>query len=181
MEEYTRPKYVYPPDASIALTAPHKQFYSPQAHSKHRGFERPVAQQHVQHLMSDRDPDLVAERQSRMRAHADALASDPSVFKGKKTADSFATYVVEAQTLHDLLGSTRQVRDEESLHPPAVPYSYSRIPRPSANPPAYDYDDSWHLPRTRGYSPGHVRSLSPPPPPKTPPPPPPPFFSPFGF
>ena len=156
-------KYPYPPDASIALTAPHRTNFSPNAHTKHRGNETPVVQTHVQHLMSDRDPDLVAERQSRMRAHADALASDPCVFKGKKTADSFASYVVEAQTLHNLLGSTRQVRDEQSLHPPPVPYSYSRVTRSSENPPSYDYDDAWHLPRTRGYSPGHVRSLSPPP------------------
>ncbi|GMI40636.1 hypothetical protein TeGR_g8260 [Tetraparma gracilis] len=155
-----RPKY--PCDASVSLTSYNVEF-SPVAHTKHRGAERQIPQYLPQNLTSDRDPLAANERMGRMRAHAEAMKSDPNIFKGKKTADSFGQYVEQAKIMKALLGDTRQVRDvhDRGEH---QPYSYSRLgPEEDNRPDSYDYDDSWYEPRTRGYSPGNVRSLSPPP------------------
>ena len=161
---YPRRRYVYPPDASISLVEPYKQDFSKQAHSKHRGLEPQIAQTNIMHLMSDRDPLAVIERMSRINSHSQALANDPSIFKGKKDIESFANYMEQANIMKDVLGSSRQIRDPDDVCPPVVGYSYSRIKKALDNrPDCYDYDDQWFDTRTRGYSPGHVRSLSPPP------------------
>jgi hypothetical protein len=98
---------------------------------------------------------------SSFSSHLSLSVSPPTT--GKKSADSFKSYVEEAKTMADLLGSTRQIRDpyDRGEH---IPYSYSRIePQEDNRPMSYDFDDSWFAERTRGYSPGNVRSLSPPP------------------
>ena len=82
-------KYAYPPDASISLAAPYKEHFSNNSHSKHQGCEPQTAQTNIMHLISDRDPELVVERQERLNSHKHAMESDPNIFKGKKTADSF--------------------------------------------------------------------------------------------
>lgn len=71
--------------------------------------------------------------------------------------------------MKDVLGDSRQIRDPYDRCPPEIGYSYSRVPKYiDDRPDSYDYDDKWLCgERTRGYSPGHVRSLSPPPKEKT--------------
>ena len=66
--------------------------------------------------------------------------------------------------MKDIIGDSRQVRDPHDRCPPSTGYSFSRVPKHiDDRPDSYDYDDQWFETRTRGYSPGHVRSLSPPP------------------
>jgi hypothetical protein len=80
-------RYVYPPDASMSLTAPYKEHFSAMSHSKHQGREPQTVQTNIMHLISDRDPELVMERQERLNSHKHAMEADPGVFKGKKTTD----------------------------------------------------------------------------------------------
>jgi len=82
---------------------------------------------------------------------------------GKKNPDSFKNFVEEAKIMKAMLGDSRQVRDpyDRGEH---YAYSYSRNgPEIDNRPDCYDVDDAWFMDRTRGYSPGNVRSLSPPP------------------
>ena len=144
-------KYAYPPDASISLAAPYKEHFSNNSHSKHQGCEPQTAQTNIMHLISDRDPELVVERQERLNSHKHAMESDPNIFKGKKTADSFEEYMQAANIMKDVLGDSRQIRDPMDMCPPTIGYSYSRVKKHvDDRPDCYDYDDNWFGERTRG-------------------------------
>jgi len=144
-------KYAYPPDASISLAAPYKEHFSNNSHSKHQGCEPQTAQTNIMHLISDRDPELVVERQERLNSHKHAMESDPNIFKGKKTADSFEEYMQAANIMKDVLGDSRQIRDPMDMCPPTIGYSYSRVKKHvDDRPDCYDYDDKWFGERTRG-------------------------------
>lgn len=154
----------YPPSASISLTADYRTNFVPHNHKKHRGIEPQINQFDVVNLQSDRDPDAVMERRLRRTAHQAAMARNPNCFKAEKYDESFASYMEAANIMKSVLGDSRQVRDTGDRCPPSVGYSYSRVPRPVDNrPDCYDFDDKIIMERTRGYAPGHVRSLSPPP------------------
>ena len=92
------------------------------------------------------------------------MAANPNCFKAARQEESFAAYMEAANIMKDILGDSRQVRDTEDRCPPEVGYSYSRVAKHvDDRPDCYDYDDGVIQPRTRGYAPGNVRSLSSPP------------------
>ncbi|CAM9323994.1 unnamed protein product, partial [Discosporangium mesarthrocarpum] len=105
-----------------------------------------------------------AERAERAVSHKKALSKDPSTFRRQKEEGGLLDYGEQMHLVRNFLNKTHPVRDTLSLCPPKSGYSFRRVEHESNVPDWYDTSLDGIRPRTVGYSPGHVRSLSPTPP-----------------
>jgi hypothetical protein len=73
---------------------------------------------------------------------------------------SFAKHADERNKLRHCLGTIHPARDVLDLRPPAAGWTFTRVPSTVSEPEAYDVDFSATRPRTTGFAPSHIRSLT---------------------
>ncbi|CAM9766011.1 unnamed protein product, partial [Ectocarpus fasciculatus] len=99
------------------------------------------------------------ERAQRVMSHKAAISTNPVVFRRKREEGGLLDYAEEMHAVKRFLDKIHPIRDESC--PPKSGFSYSRV-SPEIDPPDfYDTQLDSVRPRTVGYSPGHVRALSP--------------------
>jgi len=127
-------------------------------------------------LVTDRAPDAVVERRRRRHMHELLMNERTKPFNRKKLAGSLSEYAQERCTINKLIGAVHQPGDLADIAPPHVklamnPADNGRITYAKSDPhfgrlgedynvSPYDTNLSLVRPRTTGYSPGHIRTIS---------------------
>jgi hypothetical protein len=149
-----------------------------QAYPKHLGEEpKLLAVSGAVAMVTDRAPESVLERRRRRHLHRNLLSGRDQPFSRRMLVDSLSEYAQERCTMTKIIGETHQPGDladvgpprvKLHLHPDANPHiafvkadtRYGRRPGDSCVVDPYDYSLDPVRPRTVGYSPGHVRTVS---------------------
>ncbi|CAM9647811.1 unnamed protein product, partial [Laminaria digitata] len=103
-----------------------------------------------------------AERARRAESHAAAISKDPVVFRRKREEGGLLDYAEETHAVKRFLDKIHPLKDKSC--PPKSGFSYRKVCHDTEPPDVYDTSLDSVRPRTVGYSPGHVRALSPTPP-----------------
>ncbi|CAN0165376.1 unnamed protein product, partial [Hapterophycus canaliculatus] len=99
------------------------------------------------------------EQVQRGVAHSAAISKNPVVFRRKREEGGLLDYAEELHAVKRFLDKIHPVRDESC--PPKSGFSYRRVSHETESPDFYDTKLDSVRPRTVGYSPGHIRALSP--------------------